>query len=215
MPVPPLSLPLILASASPRRAALLDQLGLTYRVVSSEMDEPPPQPGDDLVAWAMRAAEDKARAAARVLPAQRALLLGADTVVVLPLAAGADAPCLHGCPVEVMGKPGTPERATAMLRQLSGRSHRVLSAFALLDPPDGAVIADAAETVVTFRELSAAEIAWYVATGEPLDKAGGYGIQGSGAVLVDRIDGDYTTVVGLPLARLWTCLAHWRREGDA
>ncbi len=204
-----LTRPLILASASPRRAALLAQLGLDYTQQPAHGAEPPPRPGEDVPAWAQRAAADKARMTATRLPAGPALVLGADTVVVMPSELPA-APLLHGARVDVLGKPRDTDDARRMLQALSGRAHTVISAFALLAHPEGALITDVVETRVVFRTLSSADIDGYLATGEPLDKAGAYGIQGVGAVLVDRIDGDYYTVVGLPLARLWERLAPWR-----
>lgn len=206
-----LSRPLILASASPRRAELLAQIGLACRVLPSHIDEPPPAPGEDVLAWVRRAALDKARATAALLPPEPALVLGADTIVVLPVT-DARAPRLHGVPVRVLGKPRDVADAQAMLAALSERAHLVISAFALLEHSGGSAITEAVETRVTFRALTTAEIHAYVASREPLDKAGAYGIQGRGAVLVSHIDGDYFTVVGLPLARLWECLAPWRVE---
>jgi septum formation protein len=97
-----------------------------------------------------------------------------------------------------------------MLRRLAGATHAVISAFAVLVHPEGEALTEAVETAVTFRAITPAEIAAYVASGESLDKAGAYGIQGAGAVLVERIEGDYYTVVGLPVARLWETLAPWR-----
>lgn len=203
-----LRLPAILASASPRRAELLTQIGVTYTVQPTHVDEPPPQPGQDLLCWAKIAALDKAHATAATLTAP-ALVLGADTVVVVE-DAHADAPLLHGNPVRVLGKPTDDADATDMLRRLSGREHVVISAFALLETPGAAVVTEAVETRVRFRVLTEDDIAAYVATGEPRDKAGAYGIQGYGAVLVEGIIGDYFTVVGLPLARLWERLQSWR-----
>jgi len=203
-----LTLPLVLASASPRRAELLAQIGLAFTALPSHVPEPPPLPGDDLLAWAQHAALEKARMTAELLPADPALVLGADTVVVLPTERPV-APLLHGQPVTVLGKPRDAAEATTMLTTLSGRAHAVISAFALVHHPSGEAITDVVETQVFFRRLSAEEIAAYVASGEPLDKAGAYGIQGFGAVLVDRIEGDYFTVVGLPLARVWQRLAPW------
>lgn len=201
--------PLVLASASPRRAELLTQLGLPYHTCPSHVDEPAPHAGEDLLQWAQHAAEMKARATAVLLPADPVLILGADTVVVLPSDLH-DAPCLHGNPVRVLGKPRDTEDARAMLQALAGRTHTVISAFALLTHPEGTLVTEAVETQVEFRQLSASDIDTYVASGEPLDKAGAYGIQGLGAVLVEAIRGDYFTVVGLPLAHLWQALAPWR-----
>ena len=206
-----LSLPLILASASPRRAALLAQMGLSFRTLVSGIEEPPPATGEEIMDWAQRAALEKARAAAALLTSpEPALILGADTVVVLSEVSDASAPLLHGCPARILGKPGTPDIARVMLAQLSGTSHIVVSAFALLTHPAGEAVTDVVETRVQFRHLSEEEVTWYISSGEPLDKAGAYGIQGLGAVLVEGITGDYYTVVGLPLARLWQRLQPWQ-----
>lgn len=207
----PLRRPLVLASASPRRADLLTQIGLSFRVLPSHIDEPPPGIDEDVAAWAQRAAADKARATAALLPPQDALVLGADTIVVVPTEMR-DLPSLHNHPVQVFGKPRDIAEARRMLQVLSGRTHTVISAFALLDHPAGSLHIEAVETDVRFRELSPADIETYLTSGEPMDKAGAYGIQGLGAVLIDGIRGDYYTVVGLPLAPVWCALAPWRVE---
>ncbi|MHB9132446.1 MAG: Maf family protein [Armatimonadota bacterium] len=204
-----LTRPLILASASPRRAELLTQIHLPFHVLPSHTEEFPPAAGEDLATWAQQAALVKARATALLLPADEALILAADTVVLLPTQ-GNLAPLLHGEPVEVVGKPRDRADAHRMLLALSDKTHTVLSAFALLSHPDANFFTDAVETRVTFRNLSLREIDAYIENGEPMDKAGAYGIQGVGAVLIDSIDGDYYTVVGLPLCRLWQALAPWR-----
>ena len=181
-----LTVPLVLASASPRRRALLAQLGLAPTVAPTGADEtwPGGAPGPAVEALALR----KARAAAA---AAGSLVLAADTVVVL----GDD----------VLNKPATPEEATAMLGRLSGRTHTVYTGVALLHG-DRAETTHAA-TRVTFASLRDDEIAAYVATGSPMDKAGAYGIQDDlGALLVARIDGEYTNVVGLPLRTLYVTL---------
>lgn len=199
--------PLVLASASPRRAELLRQIGLDFLISPAHTDESMPAPGEDLLEWARGAALEKARAAARQLSTP-ALVLGADTVVTLDSDAPG-LPLLHGKPVRVLGKPLDDDDARVMLRGLSGREHAVISAFALLTHPETTWSVDAVETRVRFRQLTTVEIDRYLATGEPRDKAGAYGIQGRGAVLVDSIIGDYNTVVGLPLTRLWERLQPW------
>lgn len=201
---------LILASASPRRAELLRQIGLPFSVLPAYIAEPPPRPGQDVCAWAAEAATAKAMACAAALDHQHALVLGADTVVLHRVVAMPEAPTWEGMPVEVMGKPTDEADARRMLRALSGTTHTVVSALALLAHPEGTVNVEVVATEVTFRPLDDAEIAWYLATGEPFDKAGAYGIQGQGAVLVSALQGDYYTVVGLPLARLWAMIAPWR-----
>jgi septum formation protein len=174
---------LILASASPRRRELLSQIGVVFDVDAAHVDE-----GDDPRVNAV----EKARAVAARHRGEDAVVLGADTEVVLD--------------GSVLGKPGGEAHAREMLRRLSGRSHAVVTAYALVDCTTGRELVRSVETEVTFRHLTDDDIDAYVATGEPLDKAGAYGIQGRGAVLVDRIDGDYFTVVGLPLADLAAAL---------
>ncbi len=172
---------LVLASASPRRLELLGRLGIPVEVRPSRVDEslPPGRPlGEALEAVARRKA---AAVAHQVAPAW---VLAADTAVVLG--------------ERVMGKPRGPDEAREMLRALSGRVHRVITAVALLGP--GADRTVAVETRVRFRRLSEDEIAWYTGLDEPYDKAGAYGIQGRGAFLVESIEGSYTNVVGLPLS---------------
>ncbi|MHB9026687.1 MAG: Maf family protein [Armatimonadota bacterium] len=205
-----LTRPLILASQSPRRAALLSQIGLSFQVLPADLAETPPGAGEDVREWAMRMAGAKAATAARLLPADTpALVLGADTVVLVSTT-DTRAPFLHGFPVQLLGKPRDAAEARQMLGMLSGLRHTVVSAFALRAHPEGTEVSEAVETLVRFRALAPEEIDAYVADGEPLDKAGSYGIQGKGAVLVDGIEGDYFTVVGLPLARVWVALAPWR-----
>ena len=179
---------IILASQSPRRRELLGQVGLTFEIVSPEVDEAqygglPPR---ELVQTLSRA---KALDAARRVPAG-SLVLGADTVVVLD--------------GQALGKPDGPEGARAMLTALSGRTHEVWTGFTLCR--DGEIHTEAVATEVTFRALAPEEIDRYVATGEPLDKAGAYGIQGRGALLVAQIRGDYSNVVGLPLCAVGQAL---------
>ena len=179
---------IILASQSPRRRELLGQVGLTFEIVSPEVDEAqygglPPR---ELVQTLSRA---KALDAARRVPAG-SLVLGADTVVVLD--------------GQALGKPDGPGGARAMLTALSGRTHEVWTGFTLCR--DGEVHTEAVATEVTFRALAPEEIDRYVATGEPLDKAGAYGIQGRGALLVAQIRGDYSNVVGLPLCAVGQAL---------
>ena len=172
---------LVLASASPRRRELLAQVGVRARVEVADIDESV-RPDEQPAAYVRRLALGKARAvAARAggLP-----VLGADTSVVV-----------DGV---VLGKPADAPAAAAMLRQLSGRAHRVLTAVALY--ADGREDWRLSDTQVWFRDLDDGLIGRYVASGEPLDKAGGYGIQGLGGALVTRLEGSYTGVVGLPLA---------------
>ncbi|HYV46913.1 MAG TPA: Maf family protein [Myxococcaceae bacterium] len=171
---------LVLASASPRRRALLQGLGVAFDAVAPGLDESV-RPGEPPRDYVLRVAVEKAAAGARLRPG--ALVLAADTSVVLG--------------DRILGKPAGEAEAREMVRALSGRRHSVLTGVAL----DGAARASAVvETAVWFRPLSEAEIAWYASTGEPLDKAGAYAIQGAGGVLVQRIEGSASNVVGLPLA---------------
>ncbi|MGE0812073.1 MAG: nucleoside triphosphate pyrophosphatase [Vicinamibacterales bacterium] len=173
--------PLVLASASPRRAELLRAAGLVFTIDAADVDETP-RPGEAPDAYVRRLAEAKAAAVARRRPGD--VVLGADTTV-----------ALDG---EILGKPGDAEEAHRMLRRLAGRSHRVYTGVALALGPD--VRTAVASTTVRFAPLSEAEIAAYVATGEPVDKAGAYGIQGGAARFVAGVDGPHDNVVGLPVA---------------
>jgi septum formation protein len=172
-----------LASRSPRRRELLDQIGVRYALVDVYVDEslhPDESPED----YVLRVALDKARRARAALPSQDPRpVLGADTAVVVR--------------ERILGKPRTREEAMEMLRLLSGCTHRVLTALALI-APDGERT-DLCESRVTFRSLDEAEALRYWGTGEPRDKAGAYGIQGYGALFVAGINGSYSGVMGLPL----------------
>jgi septum formation protein len=170
----------VLGSGSPRRAALLAQLGLRPLIRPPEVDERPRE-GEEPASLVARLAETKAHAVHRV--GNREVVLAADTVVILD--------------EEVLGKPTDDGAAAEMLRRLSGRTHEVLTAVAV--HTDGARHHASETTRVRFRPLSEEEVAWYVGTGEPRDKAGAYGLQGAGAALVDRIEGSHTNVIGLPL----------------
>ncbi|MDQ7041377.1 MAG: Maf family protein [Rhodothermus sp.] len=188
-----LRVPLILASRSPRRRKLLQQLGLDFEVYPSDLDETatnhrvPEQLVEQL-------ALEKARLIAARFP--EALTLGADTIVVLD--------------GEVLNKPADEAEARAMLRRLSGRTHTVYTGVALIHPASQREMVDYEATRVTFAPLTDAEINAYVATGAPLDKAGAYGIQDDyGAVFIRRIEGDYYNVVGLPLHRLYCMLRNY------
>lgn len=186
---------LILASASPRRAELLRQLGLRFEIYAPTAGEDPedaapegPAQGEDAVRAAEIAARRLAQAKASAAAGRHkdALVIGADTIVV------------EGR--QFLGKPRDADEARAMLRQLSGKGHHVVTAIALVRTSPALRLVDSTTTAVWFRELSDDEIARYVASGEPIDKAGAYGIQGRAAAFVERIEGDYFTVVGLPLA---------------
>lgn len=179
---------LILASASPRRAALLAQAGWTFQALPVDIEEDLAK--DKPVKLAVM---DLALRKARACPVEQGLVIAADTVVVL-----------NG---EVLGKPHSAQEAVAMLHSLSGRQHTVITAVAVLNSVTGEYETAAEHTIVYFRSLKDREIEDYVRSGEPVDKAGAYGIQGKGALLVERINGCYNNVVGLPLARLAAMLA--------
>lgn len=179
----------ILASASPRRLALLQQIGIEAAVCPADFDEvsgSAVQAEDVVLANAVGKCQAVVKIKGDALP-----VIAADTVVV---AEGV-----------ILGKPQDAEDAFKMLKQLSGRTHKVLTGVAVSYA--GEMLAEVCETKVVFRELTDEEIKKYVATGEPLDKAGAYGIQGKGAVLVEKIDGCYNNVVGLPLTRMQLILA--------
>ena len=171
---------LVLASASPRRLALLRLAGLDPQVRPADVDETPAD-GEDPTTHVVRLARAKASA---VPPADGEVVLAADTVVI---ADGA-----------VLGKPRDEADATGMLRSLRGRAHTVVTGVAVAQP-SGALAETVVSTQVEFAAISDAAIAAYVATGEPLDKAGAYAIQGGAAVFVARIHGSWTNVVGLPV----------------
>ena len=172
----------MLASASPRRRELLRSLGLEFDVVSSGLTEAlEPGPLPDSVA---RLALGKARAVARQRP--DAVVLGADTVVVVD--------------GEALGKPADAGEARAILRRLCGRAHEVITGVAVVDGRSGREVAEAVVTRVFMADYDEVDIAAYVASGEPLDKAGAYAIQERGAGLVAGFAGSYTNVIGLPLA---------------
>lgn len=175
---------LILASGSPRRKELLARTGRTFRVVVSDADEIAPK---DMapIDVALHNARAKALAVASGQPAC-AIVIGADTIVVLN--------------ERIFGKPVDEHDAHRMLRELSGKTHQVITGVALVREDYCEALAEV--TNVCFRDLSDEEITAYVATGEPLDKAGAYGIQGAAGAFVDHIEGDYDNVVGLPVARL-------------
>ena len=174
----------VLASASPRRLALLEQVGVAAQVCPANFEE---EAGQAAVARevALHNAVGKCRAVVAA-KGDAVPVIAADTIVVVDEA--------------ILGKPRDAEEAVAMLARLSGRKHEVLTAVAVACA--GKEIARVCATEVFFRELTKAEIAAYVAMGEPLDKAGAYGIQGKGALLVEKIEGCYNNVVGLPLTML-------------
>ena len=184
---------LILASASPRRAEILRDAGFSFEVAQANIDETRLR-GETAHAMTRRLAEAKARAVAEKLGAEplEAIVIGADTTVEL-----------QG---RLLGKPGSAKAAREMLLKLSGKTHRVVTSVALFRLTDHASETGTESTRVRFARLSRDEIAAYVNTGEPLDKAGAYAVQGIGGRFIERIDGCYFNVVGLPLARLYRML---------
>ena len=185
--------PLFLASGSPRRRELLTQIGVAFSVIGAEIDETP-LPDESPVAYVERLARGKAQAGrARLNANAQACVLGADTAVVLD--------------GKILGKPLDEADALAMLMSLSGQEHEVLTAIALLDGErcESRVV----RSLVRFRPINAAEASAYWASGEPRDKAGGYGIQGLGAVFVSGLNGSYSAVVGLPLCETAELLGHF------
>jgi septum formation protein len=173
----------ILASQSPRRRELLTLIGVRHEVLPAHIDETPFD-HELPTAHSERLAREKAALIAARHP--ETLVIGADTVVVINNT--------------ILGKPGDQDDARAMLRLLSGRTHVVYTAVAIAR--DEYIDSEVEAVTVTFRRLSEGDIARYVATGEPDDKAGAYGIQGYGATLIDRIEGDFFAVMGLPLRRM-------------
>jgi septum formation protein len=200
LPMPPLFeqlRPLALASSSPRRQAFLREQGLEFRIVVPAAEEPDPLPGEAAEAYALRMAGIKARNALALLGAEAdaPLVLAADTVVTLE----------DGNSPAILGKPDSAEHALSMLRRLAGRTHTVITACCLASRNgEPCCFADLSRVVLapwTDEILRA-----YAATGDPMDKAGSYGIQGKGAFLVDRVEGSWSTVAGLPVSRVMAAL---------
>ena len=182
---------LVLASASPRRRELLQSLGVEFRIVPSDLDEVL-APGP-LMAAAARLALDKARAVASRLG--EGVVLGADTIVVIDDTA--------------LGKPADAADARAMLARLRGREHQVITGIAVVDAGSGRARFTSVVSRVTMADYADAEIDAYVATGEPMDKAGAYAIQGRGSALVAGLSGSFSNVVGLPLEETAVLLAEF------
>ncbi len=176
---------IVLASASPRRKELLEMLGVENLIVLPAKGEETIPPGAEPEEMVMALASQKAREVAAQRPPED-LILAADTLV-----------WFRGRPY---GKPHSPQEAIAMLESLSGQTHQVYTGVALLR--QGRLLSECEVSAVSFRELSREEICRYVDSGEPMDKAGAYGAQGRGALLVRRIEGDFFNVMGLPLCRL-------------
>jgi septum formation protein len=186
--------PLILASQSPRRRQLLTQIGLDFSVLPADIDEDavslalPPQE------YVKELSKQKALYIREEIGGAKALILGADTIVVID--------------GRILNKPANPDEAFAMLKQLSNRMHEVFTGITLVESHTGQILSEVQRTEVYFRELQDLEIWKYIASGSPMDKAGAYGIQEDyGAVFVSKINGCYYNVVGLPLEKLYGMLS--------
>lgn len=180
---------IILASASPRRKELLEKLDLDFKICPADIDESM-LPDEDAAMYPLRTAVQKAMAVSKM--AKDALIIAADTVVVID--------------DDILGKPRDEAEAKAMLQRLSGREHMVITGIGVVDTTSGRTLSASEQTIVYFHPLEEAEIDAYIASGECLDKAGSYGIQGKGSLLVRKIDGDYFNVMGLPLSKLYRLL---------
>jgi nucleoside triphosphate pyrophosphatase len=176
---------LILASESPRRQALLSDLGIPFRAVAPQVEEIP-RAGEQPAVFSKRMAQEKARSISQQYPHD--WVLGADTVVSLGK--------------RLLGKPDSLREAKKFLEALNNRTHEVITSFCLINQSLKKALARSVYTRVTFKHFSRREIDWYLQTGEPLDKAGAYAIQGRGSFLVREIKGSYTNVVGLPLTEV-------------
>jgi septum formation protein len=181
---------IILASSSPRRRELLSTLGFAFDVINPSSDETVSEnetPED----FALRVSVEKAWSVSRSL-GEGAVVIGADTIVVVD--------------GEILGKPEDPEEASSMLRKLSGKEHHVFTAFSIVKPKNEILHSEIVDTSVRVKPLAASEIEGYIKTGEPMDKAGAYGIQGIGSFMVRGIEGSYSNVVGLPVEELLAAL---------
>lgn len=182
---------IILASGSPRRKELMAQAGIDFKIHVADIDESKVDPGMAPENYVCLLSKIKAQAVAANYP--DAWTIGADTIVTVDNT--------------ILGKPAGHQQAVTMLSRLSNREHSVFTAFTITRPDANDVVTRVVNTRVRFKELSNDEINWYADTGEPYDKAGGYGIQGIGAFLVKEISGSYTNVVGLPVCELIEALA--------
>jgi septum formation protein len=176
---------LILASKSPRRSDLLEQAGLTFSIVPSDFDESSVAMSDP-ESYVETLAKSKAIDISEKHP--DSWVLGADTIVLIDNS--------------ILGKPGSKDEARSMLKQLSGKTHQVITGYCLCCQTKNDIISETVKTDVRFKTLSDAEIEWYIQTGEPFDKAGAYAIQGIGTFLVKSINGSYANVVGLPVCEV-------------
>ena len=182
---------IVLASASPRRREMLSRIGIVFQTVPSRADEAV-LPGELAEDHVVRLSYNKALEVAGRPSQSGRWFIGSDTVVVRDQ--------------NILGKPAGKDEAKTMLASLSGRSHRVISGYAVHDRQNGRTISAAVTTRVFFKNLTRQEIEGYIATGEPADKAGAYAIQGIGSFMVPRIEGSYTNVVGMPLCEVIAAL---------
>ena len=180
---------IILASASPRRKELLEKIGLMFEVEPSNFEEEM-HPGLAPHELAQNISLQKAKAVAR--KHKNSVVIAADTFIVFGN--------------QILGKPHTANEARKMLETINGKSHRVITGFSIVDTSENKTLSRSVETIIYLRKLTLAEIDAYVKSREPLDKAGGYAIQGLGAVIVKKIEGDYFNVMGLPLSALTEAL---------
>ena len=189
-----LPFPLILASQSPRRRQLLSQIGLDFSVLPADIDEDAVSLTLTPVDYVRELSERKALYIREEIGGAKAIILGADTIVVID--------------GRILNKPANPDEAYAMLKQLSNRMHEVFTGITLVESHTGRIVSEVQRTEVYFRELEDKEIWDYIASGSPMDKAGAYGIQEDyGAVFVSKINGCYYNVVGLPLEKLYGMLS--------
>lgn len=186
---------LILASASPRRENLLKMIGFDFEVVDSQVDEQSEVYTIPEV-HVLELAQKKALKVAEKI--KSGLIIGADTIVVLNNI--------------ILGKPKDAKQAKEILRQLSDRTHTVYTGFAIVEKPSGEMVSEFEKTLVSFRKLADEEIVRYIQSGNPLDKAGGYGIQDQGALFVEKIDGCFYNVMGLPVTKLYQALGKFIRD---
>jgi septum formation protein len=186
-----LSFPLILASASPRREELLRSVGLKFKIIPADVDETYFQ-GESPRTHVRRLSRDKAGVIANQYP--KALVLGADTIVVID--------------GQILGKPKNKKQAREMLQRLSNRRHTVFTGFTIACVSAGTSRTKVVQSTVQFKKIDPAEMAWYINSDEPYDKAGGYAAQGKGASFIQAIRGSYTNVIGLPLCEVVEELKH-------
>lgn len=179
----------VLASASPRRKELLEKMGLQFSIVVSEADESAVSRDIPVNLYVQELALLKASATAKMLLRnKKALIIAADTIVTLD--------------GEILGKPDGEDGAKKMLSSLSGRTHEVYTGYCIMRISDGKTVCNSVKTEVKFKTLTEQKIRSYIESGEPMDKAGAYGIQGLGSMLIEKINGDYFNVVGLPVSAL-------------